>query len=61
MPQQQSQRDGEPPLGSCAECGEPITREDPGRLELTVESGAMRHVHDRCRAQQAGTIGDPAS
>ncbi len=49
MPQQQSQKSGEPPLGTCSVCGEPVTAQDPGKLEFAVDSGDMRHVHDRCR------------
>lgn len=52
MPQEQSQRSGEPPIGQCAVCGKPVTREDPGALQFSLSSGAMSHVHDRC---QAGT------
>jgi hypothetical protein len=54
MPQQQPQQSGEPPIGSCSVCGEPVTLEDPGRLEFSVASGEMRNVHDRCREQPAG-------
>ncbi len=52
MPQQQSQKSGEPPIGTCAVCGEPVTATDPGTLQFTVDSGEMRHVHDRCRSAE---------
>lgn len=54
MAQEQSQKSGEPPIGECAVCGEPVTREDPGALQFSLSTGAMTHVHTRC---QAGPIG----
>ena len=48
MPQEQSQKSGDPPIGQCAECGEPVTAADPGKLRFSLSSGSMRHVHDRC-------------
>jgi hypothetical protein len=59
MPQEQSQKSGEPPIGTCAVCGEPVTREDPGTLEFELSSGAMSHAHTRCRSGTAP--GDAAS
>ncbi len=59
MPQQQSQKSGEPPIGECAVCGEPVTREDPGALKFSPASGAMSHVHTRC--ESASDAGDAAS
>jgi hypothetical protein len=53
MPQQQAQKSGDPPLGACAVCGEPVTRDDPGRLQFSATSGRMTQVHDRCRAEAA--------
>ncbi len=50
MPQEQSQKSGDPPLGKCAVCDEPVTAADPGRLQLSAATGSMTHVHDRCRA-----------
>jgi hypothetical protein len=55
MAQEQSQKSGEPPIGECAVCGEPVTREDPGTLQFSLSSGAMSHVHTRC--QPAPTSG----
>jgi hypothetical protein len=48
MPQEQSQKSGEPPLGECAVCGEPVTREDPGTLRFSPSSGSITHIHTRC-------------
>jgi hypothetical protein len=57
MPQEQSQKSGEPPIGECAVCGEPVTREDPGTLKFSLASGAMTHVHTRCESvSDAGGI-----
>jgi hypothetical protein len=49
MPQEQAQKSGDPPLGQCAVCGEPVTRDDPGKLEFSTATGSMTHVHERCR------------
>jgi hypothetical protein len=57
MPQEQSQKSGEPPIGECAVCGEPVTREDPGVLQFSRSSGAMSHVHTRCQAGTASVGG----
>jgi hypothetical protein len=57
MPQEQSQKSGEPPIGECAVCGELVTRDDPGTLRFSPASGAMTHVHDRCEAPRASEPG----
>jgi len=49
MPQEQSQKSGDPPIGECSVCGEKVTREDPGTLEFSLATGSMTHVHDRRR------------
>jgi hypothetical protein len=53
MPQEQSQQSGEPPIGQCVVCGEPVTRADPGTLRFSPETGALTHVHARCEADAA--------
>jgi len=56
MPQQQSQKSGEPPIGECAVCGRAVTRDDPGKLRFDASDGTMAHVHDRCeKPAEAGT------
>jgi hypothetical protein len=50
MPQEQSQKSGDPPLGRCTVCNEPVTAEDPGKVRFSASTGSMAHVHDRCRA-----------
>ncbi len=55
MPQEQSQKSGEPPIGECTVCGELVTRNDPGTLRFSPASGAMSHVHDRCEAPPVPT------
>jgi hypothetical protein len=52
QPQQPGQS-GDPPLGQCAVCGEPVTRDDPGRLRMTVSTGRMSNVHTRCESEEA--------
>jgi hypothetical protein len=54
MPQEQSQKSGDPPLGECAVCGEAVTREDPGTLKFALASGAMTQVHTRCESVPDG-------
>jgi hypothetical protein len=57
MPQEQSQKSGEPPIGECAVCGEPVTQEDPGTLQFSPSSGVMANVHTRCQsAPAAGSL-----
>jgi hypothetical protein len=48
VPQEQSKKNEDPPIGQCAECGEPVTAADPGKLRFSLTSGSMTHVHDRC-------------
>jgi hypothetical protein len=49
MAQEQSQKSGEPPIGQCSVCGEPVTATDPGSLVFSAATGAMTHVHTRCK------------
>ena len=49
MPQEQSHKSGDPPIGRCVVCEEPVTIEDPGKLQVSAATGSMAHVHDRCR------------
>jgi hypothetical protein len=49
MPQEQSQKSGDPPIGTCAVCGKAVTREDPGTLRFSSADGALSHVHTRCQ------------
>lgn len=56
MPQEQNQKSGEPPIGECAVCGKPVTKGDPGKLQLSASSGSMSHVHDRCQQGQSGEV-----
>jgi len=51
MPQEQSQKSGEPPIGECAVCGERVTPDDPGTLQFSPSTGAIAQVHARCRAE----------
>jgi hypothetical protein len=51
MPQEQSQKNNDPPLGQCAVCEEPVTKTDPGKLQFSTATGTMSHVHDRCRPE----------
>ncbi len=50
MPQQQSQKSGEPPIGECAVCGKKVTTDDPGTLRFSAATGTMSNVHTRCEA-----------
>lgn len=56
MPQQEPHRNpsesGDPPIGECAVCGEPVTRADPGTLTFVASTGSMATVHDRCRSDR---------
>jgi hypothetical protein len=56
MPQQEPHRNpsegGDPPLGQCAVCGEPVTREDPGTVTFSAATGRMANVHDRCAGSE---------
>jgi len=54
MPQEQSQKSGEPPIGECALCGAPVTRDDPGKLQFSPSTGSMTHVHTRCQSRAPG-------
>lgn len=49
MAQEQSQKSGEPPIGQCSVCSEPVTATDPGSLTFSASTGAMTHVHTRCK------------
>jgi hypothetical protein len=60
MPQQQSQKSGEPPIGQCSVCGEPVTRDDPGTLRFSAASGTMANVHTRCEDGAASDESDGA-
>jgi len=57
MPQEQSQKSGDPPIGVCAVCGDRVTRDDPGVLQYSPSTGSMAHVHTRCRSE---TTADPS-
>jgi hypothetical protein len=46
--QQQTDRSGEPPLGQCVVCGQPVTRDDPGKIQFDATDGRMTNVHIRC-------------
>jgi hypothetical protein len=63
MPQQQPHRNpsesGDPPIGECAVCEEPVTRDDPGTLTFVASTGSMATVHDRC--QPGADAAPPAS
>jgi hypothetical protein len=50
VPQEQSQKSGEPPIGECAVCGRRVTRDDPGTLRFSPSSGVMTHIHTRCES-----------
>lgn len=50
MAQEQSQKSGEPPIGECSVCHEPVTRTDPGTLAFSTSTGTMSNVHTRCEA-----------
>jgi len=53
VPQEQSQKSGEPPIGECAVCHEPINRTDPGVLRFSPTDQTMRNVHTRCQPPTA--------
>ena len=53
MAQEQSQKHGEPPIGQCTVCGDPVTRDDPGALTFSAATGSMTHVHTRCKPAPA--------
>ena len=53
MAQEQSQKSGEPPIGQCSVCDEPVTATDPGSLVFSAATGAMTHVHTRCKGAAA--------
>jgi hypothetical protein len=61
MPQEQSQKSGEPPIGECAVCHEPVTRTDPGVLLFSPTEQTMRNVHTRCQSSTAPAQEDEAS
>jgi len=54
MAQEQSQKSGEPPIGQCSVCAEPVTATDPGSLTFSAATGAMAHVHTRCKPGAGG-------
>ena len=54
MAQEQSQKHGEPPIGQCTVCGDPVTRDDSGALTFSAATGSMTHVHTRCKPAPAG-------
>ena len=58
MAQEQSQKSGEPPIGECAVCAQPVTATDPGLLTFSPTSGAMAHVHTRCKPGSGGGATD---
>ena len=57
MGQQQSDRSSDPPLGRCAVCGEPVTRDDPGRIRVTQSTGRMANIHFRCESSDEHDTG----
>ena len=56
MAHEQSQKSGEPPIGECSMCHEPVTRTDPGTLAFSTSTGTMSHVHTRCEAGSAPVV-----
>jgi hypothetical protein len=53
MPQQQPDRMSDPALGRCVVCGQPVTRDDPGRIRFVSATGEMTNVHARCEQGDA--------